>query len=187
MLIKQLVVTFLLVIVTLFVFRIIVKKEFQNKGRLTAISTFFQLLIFFLHGLSSYVYINTKGNQTIGDNFLENIGIIFMVIGGLVTLIGMINLGIRNTFGIIEEGLNRTGFYKYSRNPQIVFYILFITGYALIYPGWSALLWIGTLLFMCHVMVFTEEEHLLRTFNNEYKEYCVRTPRYIGIQSFYKE
>ena len=97
------------------------------------------------------------------------IGIIFMFIGGLFTLIGMINLGIRNTFGIIKEGLNRTGFYKYSRNPQIVFYILFIIGYALIYPGWAALLWIGTLLFMCHVMVILEEEHLLRTFNNEYK------------------
>ena len=110
-----------------------------------------------------------------------------MVIGGLFTLVGMINLGIKKTFGAKEQGLKQTGFYKYSRNPQIVFYVLFIIGYVLIYPGWSVLLWIGTLLFMCHVMVITEEEHLLKTFKDEYKDYCKLTPRYIGLKSYSKK
>ena len=83
--------------------------------------------------------------------------------------------------------LVKDGIYKYSRNPQIVFYILFLAGYALIYPGWPALLWIGILLFMCHIMVITEEEHLLRTFVDEYKEYCKRTSRYIGLKIFLTE
>jgi protein-S-isoprenylcysteine O-methyltransferase Ste14 len=181
-LVKQLAVTLLLVIAILVVFRIFVKRGYQNKSRLTPLTIFLQLLIFFLHGLSSYVYINTKGNKIIGDNFLEIIGITFMVIGGLFTLVSMINLGIKKTFGVKSKALKQTGFYKYSRNPQIVLYILFITGYALIYPDWLVLLWIGTLLFMCHVMVITEEDHLLRTFKDDYKEYCEYTPRYIGLK-----
>ena len=186
-LVKLLAVTFLLVIATLVVFRIIVRREYLNKSKLSPTATSFQLLIFFLHALSSYVLIDTKENQIIGDNLFEIIGIVFMIIGGLFVLVGMINLGIKKLFGMKAEGLQKTGFYKYSRNPQIVFYILFLTGYVLIYPSWPALLWLGTLLFMCHIMVITEEEHLLRTFVDEYKEYCERIPRYIGLKSFLKE
>ena len=180
--VKYLAVTVLLITITLVVFRLFVKRAYQQKGKLTPIAIFAQLLLFFLHSFSSYIFIETKGSQIFKDDLIEIMGIIFMIIGGSFTLLGMINLGIRKSFGVKGQGLNQTGFYKYTRNPQIVFYILFLTGYALIYPSWTGLIWVGILLVICHIMVITEEEHLLRTFENEYKEYCYKTPRYIGIK-----
>lgn len=180
--VKYFAVTVFLITTTFVVFRLIVKRGYQQKGKLTPITTFAQLLIFFLHALSSYTFIETQGPQLIKDSITEIIGITLMIIGGGFILLGMINLGIRKSFGMKAQGLKQTGFYKYSRNPQIVFYILFLTGYALIYPSWTGLTWVGILLVMCQIMVITEEEHLLRTFENEYKEYCYKTPRYIGIK-----
>lgn len=182
--VKYLVVTFLLISAILIVFRIIVKQGYQRKGKLTPFTTLVQLLLFFLHALSSYIYIETRGHHISKGSLLEIIGIILMIIGGGFTLFGMINLGIKKSFGAKAQGLKQTGFYKYSRNPQIVFYLLFLIGYAMIYPSWTGLIWIGILLLMCHIMIITEEEHLLRTFSEQYKIYCKETPRYIGLKIF---
>ncbi|MFC2103194.1 methyltransferase family protein [Bacteroidota bacterium] len=180
--VKYLIVTVFLITATLVVFRFIVKRRYKKEGKLNSIVTFAQLLIFFLHALSSYIFIETKGHHLIKDNLIDIIGITLMIIGGGFILLGMINLGIRKSFGMKAQGLKQTGFYKFSRNPQIIFYILFLTGYALIYPSWAGLTWVGILFVMCHIMVITEEEHLLRTFENEYKEYCYKTPRYLRIK-----
>jgi protein-S-isoprenylcysteine O-methyltransferase Ste14 len=182
--VKYIAVAFLLITAALVVFRIVVKKGYQKKGKLTPITILLQLLIFFLHAISSYIYIDTGELQINKDSLLEIIGNIFMIIGVAFILLIMINLGIKKTFGGKAEGLKQTGFYKYSRNPQIVFYILFLFGYAFIYPSWTGLIWIGTFLVICHIMIITEEEHLLRVFDEEYNSYCKKTPRYIGFRSF---
>ena len=106
-----------------------------------------------------------------------------MIIGGVFLLIGMINLGIKKSFGIETTGLQRAGFYRFSRNPQIVFYIIFLMGYVLIYPGWAGLIWLAILFVICHMMIISEEEHLLKIFKDDYVKYCENTPRYIGRKS----
>lgn len=181
---KYIAVTFILIIATAVVFRIIVEQGYRKKGKLTTTTIFLQLLIFFLHALSSYIYFDTEEHQISGDSLLEIVGIILMIFGIFFILLVMLNLGVKKTFGAKAKGLKQTGFYKYSRNPQIVFYILFLIGYALIYPSWTGLIWIGTFLVISHSMIITEEEHLLRVFDEEYKSYCKKTPRYIGSRSF---
>jgi protein-S-isoprenylcysteine O-methyltransferase Ste14 len=76
--------------------------------------------------------------------------------------------------------LTTAGPYRWSRNPQLVGYFLFLLGFAL--NDWSiwcfaALVVIATSL---HLLVLVEEEHLLRTFGEQYVEFCRRVPRYAG-------
>ena len=180
---KYATVVILLILAAFVVFRIIVKRDYKTIGKLKPITTFYQILVFFVHAFSSYLFIDPKKYQISKGNFLEIIGIIFMIIGGVFLLIGMINLGIKKSFGIETTGLQRAGFYRFSRNPQIVFYIIFLMGYVLIYPGWAGLIWLAILFVICHMMIISEEEHLLKIFKDDYVKYCENTPRYIGRKS----
>jgi protein-S-isoprenylcysteine O-methyltransferase Ste14 len=55
-----------------------------------------------------------------------------------------------------------------------------VIGYALLWPAWSGLVWVGLYLAIAHVMVRTEEEHLQRAYGEAYERYCAGTPRYLG-------
>ena len=111
------------------------------------------------------------------------VALLFMVIGGVLVLLAMSQLGIGISFGKKSPGLRQSGFYRYTRNPQIVTYWLLCLGYAMLWPSWTGLLWLGIIWAICHMMVLTEEEHLSRVFGNEYEAYCAQTPRYVGFRN----
>lgn len=78
-------------------------------------------------------------------------------------------------------GLRTSGIYLYSRNPQLVGSFFFIAGYAMLWPSWQGFLWAGLWLVIAHWMVQAEETHLKEVFGDEYRAYCTRTPRYLGL------
>jgi protein-S-isoprenylcysteine O-methyltransferase Ste14 len=84
-------------------------------------------------------------------------------------------------FGSGTTKLVTSGFHRFSRNSQYVFYGLFLLGYAL--PGRSIPCYIAVALFwlMLHFMVLAEEEHLERHFGEDYRQYKRRTPRYVLV------
>jgi protein-S-isoprenylcysteine O-methyltransferase Ste14 len=45
-----------------------------------------------------------------------------------------------------------------------------------------ALGWIVLEGFVAHMMVLTEEEHLLEVYGGEYARFCERVPRYLGLR-----
>jgi len=75
--------------------------------------------------------------------------------------------------------LKTTGFYKLTRNPQIVLSFPMVLGIALRWPSWYALGWMLLFVAMIHMMVITEEEHLRDVFGEEYVRYCKKVPRYL--------
>ncbi len=82
----------------------------------------------------------------------------------------------RNVDELVTDGV-----YRFSRNPQYVATTLMPFGYAL--TGWSVMAWVGVVLvwLTIHLTALVEEEHLERTFGDEYRRYKERTPRYLFV------
>lgn len=80
-----------------------------------------------------------------------------------------------------REGELRTdGIYQYTRNPQSVGFITFIVG-AIIATNSRKLLVHGVLTIVVYALFpFAEEPWLREQYEEEYEEYCERTPRFIG-------
>ena len=84
----------------------------------------------------------------------------------------------RMVVGIDTKRLITSDIYRFSRNPQYTGYALFPIGYAMV--GHNLVAYAGVALFvvLMHLTVLVEEEHLERTFGDEYRRYKEKTPRY---------
>lgn len=169
-----------LIIIAIFIFRK-VAEDYKEKGRLSILSTVLEFVIFFLHGMSSYIFLDSDINKINLGNPLPLLGLFLMIFGLIFTIVSMAGLGFKKSCGQTVDSLAILGFYKYSRNPQIVFYGFVIIGYALLWPSWSGIIWIVLYFIIAHIMVKTEEIHLLRVHGKEYRRYCEQTPRYINF------
>ena len=176
----QLITGLFLLLAAFVTFRVFVRRDYRTRGRLTTFSSLLQMLLFFLHGFSSYVYLDSGQVGKDSPSFV--LAVLLMVAGLVLTGIAMTSLGMGDVVGLKVAGLKTSGFYRYTRNPQIVTGSLFYIGYAILWPSWTGLAWLGLLWIMLHVMVVTEEDHLRRTFGEEYECYCDMTPRYLGLR-----
>lgn len=103
------------------VFRVFVRRDYQQKGRLTWRSSFLELMVWGLYMSFPYLY-----------------------------------------------------------NPQIVAGSLLVLGSVVLWPSWQAVGWLMLYGLVGHLMVSTEEEHLLAVHGEAYARYCQRVPRYVG-------
>lgn len=170
----------LLLVVAVLIFRR-VRNDYQTRGKLTPFASFLEVLIFFLHGSSSYVFLDSTLAHVNTRSLLFAVAVFCMFVGVGFTLTAMTRLGMRQSVGGEVTGLRESGFYRYTRNPQIVAYALVVIGYALLWPSWLGLLWVGVYAAIAHIMVRTEEEHLRKAYGEAYESYCARTPRYVGL------
>jgi len=74
-----------------------------------------------------------------------------------------------------------TGPYRWSRNPQYVGWFMFLLGFALNDWSWWCFVALLIVVSYIHLLILVEEEHLYRTFGEEYAEYCRTVPRYFGM------
>ena len=164
------------------VFRILVRKDYERNGKLTNFATFLEFLIFFAHANLSYTFLPAPYPTLppLPANQIQRVtGLGVMILGIFLTLWAMSGLGFLKAFGQDTQTLNRFGFYQYTRNPQIIFYGLAILGMTVLWPSLFALGWVVVYAVIAHLMVVTEEEHLLRLYKDDYEEYCEDVPRYI--------
>jgi protein-S-isoprenylcysteine O-methyltransferase Ste14 len=171
----------LLLILAILTFRVIVRNDYAQKGKLRPISVFMEILIFFLLGGFPYVYGIQGWPEVKVGLTLEILGWILLGAGLLVIIIGMMQLGLRRVFGQSSQNLKQNGFYSYSRNPQILSCWLYVIGFTMLWPSWYTLGWACLLGVVAHMMVVTEEEYLKKIFGEEYLEYCMRVPRYFKL------
>jgi len=83
-----------------------------------------------------------------------------------------------------ETELIQDGLYARVRNPYFLSYYLLFLGLFLVRPSLALLLLVGITVFSFHKMILHEEAHLLTTHGDAYKEYIVKTGRYLPrIQS----
>ncbi len=168
----------------LVVFRVVVRRDYQRKGRLTLLSSFLELLVWGLFFGFPSLY-NPHGWAVFWSSEVPvptpfRIAGITCITAGLVSAFGtMIWFGTRRAFGLAVNKLIQSGPYRLSRNPQVVAGSLLVIGTILLWPSWYALGWAGLYGGVAHMMVVTEEEHLREVFEEEYEIYCERVPRYL--------
>ncbi|NUB93052.1 hypothetical protein HTZ84_01710 [Haloterrigena sp. SYSU A558-1] len=106
-------------------------------------------------------------------------GAALFVGGYAVAIAAGLDLGVEETKGLAGD-LRTGGWYRYSRNPQYVGYVVATVGFALvanstlvavvcaIYLGW----WLS--------LPFAEEPWLRERYGAEYERYSERVPRFVG-------
>jgi protein-S-isoprenylcysteine O-methyltransferase Ste14 len=158
-----------------------VGRDYERQGRLTPFSSFLEVVIFALHGMASYLFLDSDLGHVRPGSSVTILAITAMVVGLALLAMAMGGLGMKRSVGREVSALKQSGLYRWSRNPQIVAYGLFIIGYALLWPSWSGAVWVILYWLIGHVMVLTEEDHLNEVYGQAYVTYCSRTPRYIGL------
>ena len=158
-----------------------VGRDYERQGRLSPFSSFLEVVIFTLHGMASYLFLDSDlGHVRLGSS-VTILAIIAMVVGLVLLAMAMGGLGMKRSVGQEVTALKQSGLYRWSRNPQIVAYGLFVIGYALLWPSWSGAVWVILYWLIGYMMVRAEEAHLNQVYGQAYAIYCSRTPRYIGL------
>ena len=101
-----------------------------------------------------------------------------MVLGVILAFVPMRRFSSRMVMGIDTKRLITSDIYRFSRNPQYTGYALFPLGYAMVGNNLVAYAGVALFVVLMHLTVLVEEEHLERTFGDEYRRYKERTPRY---------
>jgi len=178
--------TLLLLAAAFAVFRIVVRRDYQRSGRLSPITSFLELLLCMLYFGFPYIY-NPPGwaaflsAEVHAGDTMRIIGSVMVVAGALVAFPTMASLGLPQSFGQKPRSLKQNGLYRVTRNPQVVGGALMPLGIVLLFPSWYAAGWLALYAVIFHLMVITEEEHLLNLFGDEYRQYRKRVPRYLGF------
>jgi protein-S-isoprenylcysteine O-methyltransferase Ste14 len=171
----------LLFIAALFIFIIFVRRDYIRIGYLSATSSALQALLFFVYGGFPSIYLPDEWPVSHVNFFLRLSGLTFITIGLTIILIGVIRLGILRSFGRQTGVMRETGFYRVTRNPQVLGCVLYVTGFVMLWPSWYGLGWGLLFIPIIHIMVLIEEEHLRNTYGQDYELYCYQVPRYLGF------
>jgi protein-S-isoprenylcysteine O-methyltransferase Ste14 len=151
--------------------------EYRKRGKLTLLGLALLCAMLFVPNL----ILEYATTYEMPSTLLDFVGV---VVGGVGIALCLISITVFRSMPkvlcIAADKLTTAGPYRWSRNPQYVGWFLFLLGFAL--NDWSlwclaALLAIAVSL---HVLVLVEEEHLLRTFGEQYVEFCRQVPRYAG-------
>ena len=143
-----------------------------------------EFVIFAAHANSAYLFLPTVWPTIpkIPDKRLQVfIGLGLAVVGLLLVLYSMAYLGFKKACGQKVDGLEQTGLYRLTRNPQIVFYAFLLIGLAIIWLSWYSIAWLILYFVIAHMMIITEEEHLRDIYGESYRQYCRKVPRYLFI------
>jgi protein-S-isoprenylcysteine O-methyltransferase Ste14 len=157
-----------------------VRADYRAFGRLSRPVAILQVAYFCAYALASYAFLDSRLSQIKAGGPLFALALVLMAAGSLLVLFSMPFLGQRS-FGSEVGTLRTGGLYRFSRNPQLLGGFLFIVGYALLWPSWPGALWAALWLVISQLMVQGEEAHLENVFGEQYREYCRRTPRYVGL------
>jgi len=153
------------------------RREYLNYGKLSLVGLLLLSAMLFLPNL----ILEYATSYEIPSTPLDYFGLVVGVFGLALCLISIIFFRSVSKVLCIDAGkLTTSGPYRWGRNPQYVGWFLFLLGFAL--NDWS--LWcLAALLVIAislHLLVLVEEEHLRRTFGEQYVEFCRKTPRYAG-------
>ncbi|MFR6330355.1 MAG: methyltransferase family protein, partial [Eisenbergiella sp.] len=78
-----------------------------------------------------------------------------------------------------ENGINKNGLYRVSRNPMYVAYFVFFLGYVLLTQSLILLALVIIFQISAHWIILSEERWCMEKFGDEYVQYLKRVRRYI--------
>lgn len=173
-----------LLLISFWVFRIIVRKDYLNKGRLSPLSYILETGVFALHANLPYVFARERwmSYQFLPqDPLFRQISLFVILIGLAILLAAWFGLGTGTSFGQDKNRLKTTGLYRYSRNPQLLGYGIILLVFAFSFRSWYSLGWFVQYVIISGFMISSEEEFLRKQYSEEYEEYCRRSSRIIGL------
>jgi protein-S-isoprenylcysteine O-methyltransferase Ste14 len=176
--------TSILLISSYVIFRILIRRDYQQRGRLSWLSSFLELVLCLGFAAIPHIY-NPPcwpyvwSCQPHAPLPIAILGYFIIGAGVILGFGSMLWLGVKRSFGQKATGLFQTGPYRFSRNPQVIGGFLIASGIALLWPSWYALGWVILWIVTFHLMVLTEEEHLQKIFGVKYEHYCKEVPRYL--------
>ena len=175
----------LLILFALVVFRIIVRRDYQQRGRTSGVSATLELLVCIAYMAFPYTYLPSDWYllpAAYAPPLRRWVAIALITIGVALTLFTLFyTLGPRRAMGWRVDKLIEAYPYNISRNPGIVCFALVVLGVVVFWPYWGQLGWLALYVIIFHMMVITEEEHLANIFGDAYQDYCNRVPRYAGL------
>ena len=104
------------------------------------------------------------------------------VIAAVLGTVAFLQLGWRNSHGE-AAGFIETGLYKYSRNPQYVFYSIACIFLGVSVASSKAIVLLVLAIFCYLSAPFPEERWLAKQYGEKYLAYKRRVPRYLGLPS----
>ena len=151
--------------------------EYRKRGKLTLLGLALLCAMLFVPNL----ILEYATTYELPSTLLDYVGVVVGGFGIALCLISVVAFRSMRKAMCIDPGkLTTAGPYRWSRNPQYVGWFLFLLGFAL--NDWS--LWclaaLIAIAISLHLLVLVEEEHLIRTFGEQYVEFCRRVPRYAG-------
>jgi protein-S-isoprenylcysteine O-methyltransferase Ste14 len=121
-----------------------------------------------------------------GPETLEAIGGALIVLGILLAPANALMFLVRGTTlnpNRAPARLFTGGVYRFTRNPMYLGLLLVYTGVALLKAqGWALLLLPVPFLVVDRVYIPCEERHLAQTFGADYRRYCARVRRWLGVR-----
>jgi len=180
MAIKFIVLSISLLLFSYFVFRIVVRKDYLNNLKLSPVSYFLETLVFALHANFAYFFlpVGWPGLPALPeDPIILFFAFVFIVPGLIILLSAWFKLGTTESFGQDKNSLRISGIYKYSRNPQLLGYGLFLLGFIIMYISWYSIIWFLLYFIISWFMILSEEEFLKQKYKKEYEDYCISVPR----------
>jgi len=151
--------------------------EYRKRGKLTVLGLALLCALLFVPNL----ILEYATNYEIPSTLLDFVGVLIGGVGITLSLLSITAFRSAMKVLCIDAGkLTKAGPYRWSRNPQYVGWFLFLLGFSI--NDWS--LWclaaLIAIAISLHLLVLVEEEHLRRTFGEQYVEFCSKIPRYIG-------
>lgn len=170
---------FLLLALAFGVFRILVRRDYQRKGRLTPLAAILQWIVFGLWFIFAFYDAPSDWPPPGASMVITAVGLLLVVVGipGMFIIMG--KFGVRRASGIKVNVLVQSGVYRLTRNPQLVIGGIGVVGYAMVFQSWHALGLVVVFAAIAHMMVLSEEEHLRNVYGEAYVRYCERVPRYL--------
>jgi protein-S-isoprenylcysteine O-methyltransferase Ste14 len=172
---------FLVLIAGFVIFRVIVRRDYRRRGRLTLLDSALEWLAILFWVYWTSVRLPAHWPAVRVTPIVAAVGWVLFVGGLLAMFASFFRLGVGRSHGLKVDGLRQSGPYRLTRNPQCVAFGVAMIGHTMLWPSWPA---VGSLVLLApllHMMVLTEEEHLREVFGEEYERYCARVPRYVGI------
>ena len=153
------------------------RSEYRRRGKLTFFGVFLLCAMLFIPNLALDYAMSYEWPKTA----LDYVGVVVGVAGILLCVASITHFrSISKVFCVAPGELTVSGPYRWSRNPQYVGYFLFLLGFALNDWSMSCLAALLVVAISLHLLVLIEEEHLRRTFGEQYAVFYKQIPRYIG-------
>ena len=184
MFLKYFIYSAIFLLIAYIVFRVIIKKDYKKRFRLSPVSYLLEILVFATHANLIYLALPTRWPNfpRLPENLaIKIVSTIIFGIGAIGLLISWFSLGTKPSLGLDKNILRTNGLYKYSRNPQLVSYGLMLASFTIMFFSYFALIWLLLYILASNFMVKSEEEFLKQKYKGDYMEYCRQVPRIIKI------